>query len=101
MNLFVDAHVFDDLNQGSKTYLKGLYNSVLKLDTKDNYYFAAHHSDVVKRELDPVANAHFLTYSSTGRFKRLGFEITSLIKNHHVDFAHFQYTAPLRKVCKE
>ena len=42
MKLLVDAHVFDDLSQGSKTYLEGLYSAVVDKDPQDDFYFASH-----------------------------------------------------------
>ncbi len=101
MKLLVDAHVFDDLSQGSKTYLKGLYSSVLSSNSKDNFYFATNTVASFKNELENHANAHHLQYSSHNKFIRLGFEIPSLIKKHKIDWAHFQYISPIRKICAE
>jgi glycosyltransferase involved in cell wall biosynthesis len=101
MKLFVDAHVFDDLNQGSKTYLRGLYGEVCDQAQEDQFYFAANRLSSVTAELGERNNVHALQYKSPNKFLRLGWHIPNLIRKQNADAAHFQYISPLRKVCPE
>ncbi len=101
MNLFVDAHVFDDLAQGSKTYLRGLYSSVLKENNADKLYFASHNPAIAEKEIGTQSNARYISYSSENKFYRLGFEIPRLISKCKADWAHFQYISPAIKTCSE
>ena len=101
MRLFVDAHVFDDLNQGSKTYLKGLYSSVLRMQSQDEFFFASNEISSTRRELNQSGNFHPLQYRSSNKFIRLGSDISRLIKENQIDWAHFQYISPLVKTCNE
>lgn len=101
MRFLVDAHVFDDLSQGSKTYLKGLYSSVLTTDRKDNFYFATNTIEGFEKELEHFENSHHIRYSGHNKFFRLGWEIPLLVKRNKIDWAHFQYISPVQKSCKE
>ena len=101
MKLLVDAHVFDDLSQGSKTYLMGLYAAVLSLDSKDDFYFATESKSSLARELENYPNSHHLQYRFHNKFFRLGWDITGLIRKNKIDWAHFQYISPARKTCPE
>lgn len=101
MKVFIDAHVLDDLNQGSKTYLKGMYSSRLRQDTLNQYYFGVNEAASIKNEWGSVANAFAIVYHSHYRIARLGWEIENVIRKERIDWAHFQYVSPLRKTCNE
>lgn len=101
MKLLIDAHVLDDLSQGSKTYLKGLYTSVLKTDHDDEFYFATNSSASVPREIGGQANVRNLQYASHNRFMRLGWEIPQMVKKNRIEWAHYQYISPVVKSCSE
>ncbi len=101
MRLFVDAHVFDDLNQGSKTYLKGLYTAALRMKSNHEFFFAVNEISSVSKELNEQSNVHPLQYTSHNKFLRLGSNIPRMIRNHKIDWAHFQYISPLAKSCNE
>ena len=101
MRVFVDAHVFDDLSQGSKTYLNGLYTSVLAVNLQDDFYFASNQISSVTKEFGTSLNVHALQYRSHSRVIRLGWNIPQLIQDHKIDWAHFQYISPARKTCAE
>ena len=101
MNFFIDCHVFDDLSQGSKTYLKGLYSAALKGKADWNFYFAAFDSNVLQCELPDYAHRHIEKLTSHNKLVRLGWEIPQLIKKSKSQFAHFQYISPLVKTCSE
>lgn len=98
IKIFVDAHVFDGHYQGTRTFIKELYcelanNPDIKL------YLAANDVANLQNNFPALDNITFLSYKSKSRYKRLFFEIPALIKQHRVDYAHFQYVSPLRKHC--
>jgi glycosyltransferase involved in cell wall biosynthesis len=101
MRLFVDAHILDDLGQGSKTYLKGLYSAALTQNVDADFYFATNTLDSFEKEFGGSPRAHRLAYSSHNKFLRLGIEMPSLIRRNKIDWAHFQYISPLVKSCHE
>lgn len=101
MRFLVDAHIFDTLNQGSRTYLKGLYTSILRLNSTDDFFFAADSVSSIASELTYQANVHSLRYSGAGKYIRLGWDIPRLIKKNKIQWAHFQYIAPVLKTCEE
>ena len=101
MRLLVDAHVLDQLSQGSKTYIKGLYTGVFNINHQDDFYVAANCETSVHSELGVHANVHPLQYSSHNKFVRLGWEMSRIIKAKKIDWAHYQYISPIQKSCSE
>ncbi|KAF0151100.1 MAG: group 1 glycosyl transferase [Ignavibacteria bacterium] len=99
IKILVDAHVFDDAFQGTRTVLKGLYSELIK---KDNFifYFAARNIDNLKKEFGGSNNIIYLQLKSGSKYSRLIFEIPWLIKKHNIEIAHFQYIIPLIKNCR-
>lgn len=99
INLFVDCHVFDGNFQGTTSYIRGLYQELVHV--KNIHFFFAS-SDVVALEkiFGSAENIHYLQYSSHNRFWRLLVDIPRLIRNHKIDYAHFQYIVPPFKYCK-
>lgn len=101
MKLLVDAHVFDDYSQGSKTYLKGLYSSALKRKPEWEFFFSAFDTDNLRHELGDRSNLFAKKLTAHNKFLRLGWEFPRLIRQNHFDLAHFQYISPLIKTGKE
>lgn len=102
MRLLVDAHVFDESPQGTRTYLKGLYTEVIALnDPEIEVFFCANDIDNLRVEFGDHPNVNYLKIYSHSRFLRLTFEFPRLARKNRIDAAHFQYIAPLIKACKE
>jgi len=102
VKLFVDAHVFDyPHSEGVATYLKGLYTAAISIVSNVEFYFAAHDTEKLVSIFGKHNHVHYLRYSGTNKWKRLGYEISRIIEQNKIDIAHFQYISPLRKVCKE
>lgn len=99
LNIFVDSHVFDDGFQGTTTYLKGLYQELIK-DTNKHFFFAAKNINNLEEIFGIQDNITYLKYSSRNKFYRLIFDIPKLVKKHKIDYAHFQYIVPPIKRCK-
>lgn len=100
MKLLVDAHVFDGKYQGTRTYIEGIYKNIVKHKDID-FYFAANDIDNLKTVFGEAENIYYVKLNSKNRIIRLAIEIPSIIKCLNIDYAHFQYISPLRKVCKE
>jgi glycosyltransferase involved in cell wall biosynthesis len=98
IKLFVDAHVFDSSYQGTTTYLKGLYNALVKDDAFE-ITLASHDINHLKTVF-PDPRFKFIALNSGSKYKRLAFEIPALIEKHKFGFAHFQYITPLFKKCR-
>jgi len=99
LKLFIDAHVFDGPYQGSRTFIEGIYNYLAK--KKDlELFIAAHDVGNLKKYFPSSENVHFIRYKTRSRFIRLLLEIPSLIRKNKIDWAHFQYIAPIMKNCK-
>jgi len=96
IRLFVDAHVFDGEHQGSRTFIRELYQ---RLARKPNLelVLAAHDIQHLMNTFGKFPNVSFVSYRSTSRLKRLGIEIPALVRSSGADYAHFQYVAaPLK-----
>jgi glycosyltransferase involved in cell wall biosynthesis len=99
MNLLVDAHVFDETHQGSRTYLKGLYRELVKLLPETSFFFAAYNFESIQGEIGDYPNVHFVQLKR-GKYLRLLIELPYLIRKYKIDYAHFQYISPPIKNCK-
>ncbi|KQS52738.1 MAG: glycosyltransferase family 4 protein [Flavobacterium sp.] len=99
LNIFVDSHVFDDGFQGTTTYLKGLYQELIKNSDK-HFFFAAKNIKNLQDIFGLQDNITYLKYASGNKFYRLMIDIPKLVKKHKIDYAHFQYIVPPIKRCK-
>lgn len=97
--ILVDAHVFDDKHQGTRTYLKGLYSHLIPIATDWHFYLAARNIDNLKKEFGSHKNVTFLQLKSKNKIKRLLLEFPQLVKSHNITYAHFQYICPILKNC--
>ncbi|MEC4003516.1 glycosyltransferase family 1 protein [Flavobacterium sp. SUN052] len=98
-NIFVDCHVFDGNFQGTTTYLKGIYLEMIK-DKDMQFFFAANDLEKITTIFGKQENVHYLKYKYHNKFYRLLIDIPILIKQHKIDYAHFQYIVPPLKYCK-
>jgi len=100
MKLLVDAHVFDGKFQGTRTYIQGIYTNMT--DHKDiDFYFTAYDIENLKKVFGEANNIHYVQLQTRSSIKRLAIELPKIIKQYGIDYAHYQYIAPLKKCCKE
>lgn len=97
VKLFVDAHVYDGEFQGTRTYLKELYRSLLKQNTNIDVCFGACNIASVKQDFGEFGNVSYVEYSASGSLKRIFYEIPKIIQQQKYDYAHFQYVIPFIK----
>lgn len=100
IRLLVDSHVFDGKYQGTRTYIQGLYQEMVKYWNIE-FFFAAQNTDLLARVFGQDDNIHYVKLESSGSIKRLALEFPKLIIKYDIDYAHFQYISPLVKKCKE
>lgn len=100
MKLLVDAHVFDGMYQGTRTYIEGLYKHLILYDSID-FFFAAQDIKKLNGVFDKTSNVHYIQLNSKGSIKRLSYEWRKIISDYKIDYAHFQYISPIVKCCKE
>lgn len=98
INIFVDAHVFDGIPQGTLTFLSGLYSELIK-DKRFRLFVGSNNKSMVEYYLKSNDFVH-VQYNTHSKFKRLFKIIPNAIKVHKIDFAHFQYISPIKKPCK-
>jgi glycosyltransferase involved in cell wall biosynthesis len=100
MKLLVDAHVFDEKFQGTRTYIQGIYSNLIKRNDIV-FYFIANDVDNLKSIFGERTNVKFIKLRFTNRILRLAIEFPYIIRKYRIDYAHFQYIVPLFKCCKE
>lgn len=98
IKILVDAHIFDHSFQGTATYIKGLYNSLVN-QNQIEIVLCANNIDNLKIHF-PNPKFKFIKLKTHSKFKRLAIEYPQIIKKGNFDFAHFQYIVPLFKNCK-
>lgn len=101
MNLFVDAHVFDDSLQGSRTYLKGLYRELIVREKTITFFFGASDIANLRNEFGESENVRFIKLPSGNKYLRLLFYIPFIILRYRIDIAHYQYISPFFKFSVE
>lgn len=102
MKILIDAHLFDDnFHQGSRTYLRELYNELILKSPEFSFYFVSSNLTLLKTEIKSNPNVFFVKLFWRNKFLRLLIEIPYLIFRHKIDFAHFQYISPPIKLAKE
>lgn len=101
MKIFLDAHVFDEAGQGSKTYLKGVFTEAIQHRRDINFVLAACDSEGLKTEFGPNPNCIYEKYRQRNKYYRLALDITAKIRRNQIDVAHFTYISPLLKTCSE
>lgn len=99
VKIFVDCHIFDKNFEGTRTYITGLYQELIK-DKSKIYFFAANNVAILELVIGNQENVKFLELKSNNKFYRLLIEIPKLIKQNNIDYAHFQYIVPPIKNCK-
>lgn len=99
IKIFVDAHVFDGKYQGSRTFIKEIYN-ILAAKEDVQLYLGAYDTGNLQQYFAGNENIHFVRYRSRSAFIRLIYDIPSIIKKHGIQYAHFQYIIPPLKNCR-
>ena len=98
IKIFIDAHVFDGIHQGTVTYLSGIYSELIK-DNRFQLYVGSNDKILAERFLGSNNFIH-IKYNTNSRIKRLIYTIPKALKENKIDFAHFQYISPFLKPCK-
>lgn len=101
MKLFAEAHLFDGVGQGSRTFLQGVYNSAFNKDRETTFALGAFKPEVLRAEFGDHENVKFIKYKSKNKFFRLAYDIPNIIRREKIDAAHFTYVSPLIKTCYE
>lgn len=99
IKVLVDAHVFDGMYQGTRTYIRGLYRALASSD-RIEIFLAAQNIKELAKEFEGVGNVNFLKLNSASALKRLLIEIPELVNSHGFDYIHFQYMDSPIKCCK-
>lgn len=99
VKIFVDCHIFDKNFEGTRTYITGLYQELIK-DKSKIYFFAANTIATLQETFGDHENVKYLELKSKNKFYRLLIDIPKLIKQNAIDYAHFQYIVPPLKHCK-
>jgi glycosyltransferase involved in cell wall biosynthesis len=100
IRLFVDAHVFDNLPQGTRTFIKEIY---LRIANRQGIrlYLGAYDIDNLAATFPPGENVVLVRYRSRSSIWRLLFDIPGIVRRYKIDYAHFQYMTPPWKNCKQ
>lgn len=96
LKVLVDGHVLDAGNQGSGTYIAGLY-SALSRRTDFVIYVATNKSSSLSSFGEDAERIRWAPLSTNSRIRRLASEFDRICEEVQPDFCHFQYITPLRK----
>jgi len=97
MKILVDAHIFDNGLQGTTSYIKNLYNTLVDFP---NIQITLCANDINNlKNIFTDKKFEFIALKSKSKIWRLFYEFPKIIQNGKFDFAHFQYIVPFRKKC--
>lgn len=103
MRVLIDAHLFDEFYQGTRSYLEGLYNSVFAFEEKNpsgrTYYLAAKNIERLRKTFHERPYIKYIQLRSERSYQRLIFEFPRILKKYKIDYAHFQYVVPFYNKC--
>jgi glycosyltransferase involved in cell wall biosynthesis len=99
MNILIDAHIFDDKYQGTRTYIKGLYSALIPIAKDWNFFFVANDIENLKKEFGTHSNVNYIQYNSANKYYRLLVDLPRIIKENKIYFAHYQYITPFFNNC--
>lgn len=97
ISIFVDAHVFDHGYEGTTTYIKGIYSSLVE-DSRFQITLAGCNIERLKKEF-PHSGFRFQKLRWGSSLLRLFVDIPSLLRKGNFHFAHFQYISPFARKC--
>ena len=100
IRLFVDAHVFDDKPQGTRTFIREIYLILAKLPGI-RLYLGAYDTDSLAALFPPGESVVLVKYKSRSGLRRLLFDIPGIVRRYGIDYAHFQYMTPPWKNCRQ
>src|ERR1700722_18265648 len=100
IRLFVDAHVFDDLPQCTRTFIKEIYPH-LAGKPGIRLYLGAYNTDHLATIFTPSENIVLVKDNSKSGLRRLLFDIPAIVRKYGIDYAHLQYMTPPWKNCKQ
>lgn len=100
MRIIIDAHVFDEKFQGSRTFLKGLYNSLIIQKPDWTFIMVAQDVKHLQKEFGQHPHVEYVPLQSSNKYWRLLVELPRIIKKVKADYAHFQYISPFVSACK-
>jgi glycosyltransferase involved in cell wall biosynthesis len=98
VKIFVDCHIFDKNFEGTRSYITGLFQELVKDQSKE-FFFAAQNTAILQEIFGNNTNVNYLNLRSKNKFYRLLVDIPKLIKKNNIDYAHFQYIVPPIKYC--
>jgi len=99
LNIFVDAHGFDQEFQGSRSFIQEIY-TLLAHKNDIQLYLGAYDTKNLAAHFSAQSGIQYIQYRSRSSIFRLLFNIPSIIRKYGIDYAHFQYMAPLFKNCR-
>ncbi|HMU09772.1 MAG TPA: glycosyltransferase family 1 protein [Ferruginibacter sp.] len=99
IKIFVDAHVFDDKFEGTRTFIKEIYTK-LSAKADVHLFLGAYDTGNLENIFPAKGNITFVKYKTKSSLIRLLFDIPFIIKKYKIRYAHFQYVTPWIKNCR-
>lgn len=104
MRILIDAHIFDEFYQGTRSYIEGLYKAIFEVEERlpsgRTYYLAAADISSLQKTFPEKSFIKYIPLRSRHSYQRLLFEFPFIIRKYQIDYAHFQYVVPFSGQCK-
>jgi len=96
-SIFIEAKVFTGEYQGSRTYLKEIYQEVVEDNPNLLFIFASTETENLIKIFGHLSNVRIIKYRIRSVLVRYFIEIPWLIRRFGCSYAHFQYIIPMIK----
>lgn len=98
--VFIDASLFSKEEQGSLTYLRELYKSIIGKNDNFCFVFGCSSPDAIIKIFGNQENIGIYNYFFKNKFLRLFIETPIILWKNNFSAAHFQYVTPFIKPLK-
>ena len=100
IRLGVDFHVWDELFQGSRSHLLGLYRAAIRLAPDIDFIFFLDGTDILRQAHSEFSapNVSLVRMPKRPGALRLGLQLPWLQWRHKLDLLHMQYKLPLLRL---
>ena len=98
--IFIDANLFNKEDQGSLTYLRELYLSIINKENNVFFVFGCSSATPINNTFGYQKNTDIYIYFFKNKLLRLFIEIPLMLWKNNISAAHFQYVTPFFKPSK-
>lgn len=99
-NLLIDCHVFDEIYQGTTTFLSNLIQGLIDGNYELDIFLCAYDTCKLEQLFGIHDNVKYVKLNSLNKFYRLSYDIPRIIIRNNINYALFNYILPFFRPSK-